>query len=69
MFADACGRVSIPAVSIWAAIPHYIAHPHCPKATLALLGKAEELLDISVPLGDLPDEAQAWQRGADELSA
>ncbi|MGH3461427.1 MAG: PAC2 family protein [Kribbellaceae bacterium] len=69
VFADACGRVSIPAVSIWAAIPHYIAHPPCPKATLALLGKTEELLDISVPLGDLPDEAQAWQRGADELSA
>jgi hypothetical protein len=69
VFADACGRAGIPAVSIWAAIPHYIAHPPCPKATLALVGRAESLLDFSLPEGDLPDEARAWQRGADELSA
>jgi len=69
VFADACGRVGIPAVSIWAAIPHYIAHPPCPKATLALLGKAEELLEFTYPEGDLPEQARAWQRGADELSA
>jgi hypothetical protein len=29
----------------------------------------EELLDVPVPLGDLPDDAHAWQRGADELAA
>jgi hypothetical protein len=69
VFADACGRVGIAAVSIWAAIPHYIAHPPCPKATLALLGRAESLLDFPLPEGDLPDAARAWQRGADELSA
>jgi predicted ATP-grasp superfamily ATP-dependent carboligase len=69
VFADACGRVGIPAVSIWAAIPHYIAHPPCPKATLALLGKAEDLLNITVPEGDLPEQARAWQRGADELAS
>jgi predicted ATP-grasp superfamily ATP-dependent carboligase len=69
VFADACGRTGIPAVSIWAAIPHYIAHPPCPKATLALLGKTEELLEITIPEGDLAEQARAWQRGADELSA
>jgi predicted ATP-grasp superfamily ATP-dependent carboligase len=68
VFADACGRLGVPAVSIWAAIPHYIAHPPCPKATLALLGKVEALLDLPVPEGDLPELARAWQRGADELS-
>ena len=69
VFADACAQVGIPAVSIWAAIPHYIAHPPCPKATLALLGKAEELLDLPIPDGDLQEQARAWQRGADELSS
>ena len=34
---DACTRAGIPALSIWAAVPHYVAQPPCPKATLALL--------------------------------
>jgi predicted ATP-grasp superfamily ATP-dependent carboligase len=68
VFSDACGGLGIPAVSIWAAIPHYIAGTPCPKATLALLGKVEALLDLAVPEGDLPELARAWQRGADELS-
>ena len=66
---DACTRAGIPAVSIWAAVPHYVAQPPCPKATLALLRKVEDLLDVPIPLGDLPEEARAWQRGVDELAA
>jgi proteasome assembly chaperone (PAC2) family protein len=65
----ACGRVGLPAVSIWAAVPHYVAQPPCPKATLALLRKVEDLLDLTVPLGDLPEDARAWERGVDELAA
>jgi hypothetical protein len=55
-------------VSLWAAVPHYVAQPPCPKATLALLARIEDLLDVPVPLGDLPDEARAWQIGVDELA-
>ena len=62
-------RSGIPAVSIWAAVPHYVAQPPCPKATLALLRKVEDLLDLAVPLGELPEEARAWERGVDELAA
>nr|WP_141007494.1 PAC2 family protein [Nocardioides humi] len=65
---DACSRVDIPAVSYWAAVPHYVAQPPCPKATLALLTRLEDLLEASIPLGDLPDEARAWERGVDELA-
>ncbi len=65
---DACERVDIPAVSYWAAVPHYVAQPPCPKATLALLGRLEELLETSLPLGDLAEEAKAWERGVDELA-
>ncbi|WP_436699662.1 PAC2 family protein [Nocardioides sp. BYT-33-1] len=65
---DACARVDIPAVSYWAAVPHYVAQPPCPKATLALLTRLEDLLETPVPLGDLPDEARAWERGVDELA-
>ena len=68
VFQDACVRLDIPAVSYWAAVPHYVAQPPCPKATLALLGQLEDLLEVSIPLGDLPEEARAWERGVDELA-
>jgi predicted ATP-grasp superfamily ATP-dependent carboligase len=61
-------KLDIPAASYWAAVPHYVAQPPCPKATLALLGQIEDLLEVSVPVGDLPEEARAWERGVDELS-
>jgi proteasome assembly chaperone (PAC2) family protein len=68
VFQDACVQLDIPAVSFWAAVPHYVAQPPCPKATLALLGQLEDLLEISIPLADLPEESRAWERGVDELA-
>jgi len=65
---DACTTAGIPAVSLWAAVPHYVAQPPSPKATLALLRGIEDILDIPMPLGELPDEARAWERGVDELA-
>ncbi|MDZ5620218.1 PAC2 family protein [Nocardioides bizhenqiangii] len=65
---DACVKLDIPAASYWAAVPHYVAQPPCPKATLALLGQIEDLLEVSVPLGDLPEDSRAWERGVDELA-
>jgi predicted ATP-grasp superfamily ATP-dependent carboligase len=56
-------------LSVWAAVPHYVAHPPSPKASVALLVRIEELLGESIPLGDLPEDAEAWQRGVDELAA
>nr|MBA2464285.1 PAC2 family protein [Nocardioidaceae bacterium] len=68
VFQDACTQLDIPAVSFWAAVPHYVAQPPCPKATLALVGLIEDLLEVSIPLGDLPEESRAWERGVDELA-
>ena len=58
----------IPSVALWAALPHYVAAPPCPKATLALIRGLEDLLDISIPVDELVEEARAWQLGVDELS-
>ncbi|CAM3236022.1 PAC2 family protein [Nocardioides dubius] len=69
VFQDACSRFDMPTVGYWAAVPHYVAQPPCPKATLALVGCLEELLEASIPLGELPDEARAWERGVDELAS
>ncbi|GAB2454563.1 filament polymerization regulator ParJ [Nocardioides hungaricus] len=68
VFQDACALLDLPAVSYWAAVPHYVAQPPCPKATLALLGQLEDLLEASIPLGELPEDARAWERGVDELA-
>ena len=65
---QACATADLSAVSLWAAVPHYVAQPPSPKATLALLHGVEDLLDISLPLADLPAEARAWERGVDELA-
>ena len=69
VFADLCTTLGVPSVSIWSAIPHYIAGTPCPKASLALLGKIEALLDLAIPEGELPELARAWERGVDELAA
>jgi len=39
-------------------VPHYVAQPPCPKATLALLRRIEDLLDMTIPLNDLPEQAK-----------
>ncbi|MQA98630.1 MAG: PAC2 family protein, partial [Streptosporangiales bacterium] len=57
------------AISLWAAVPHYVAQPPCPKATLALLRHVEDVLGLTIPLGDLPEQSRAWERGVDDLAA
>jgi proteasome assembly chaperone (PAC2) family protein len=69
VFQDRCAQAGLAAVSFWAAVPHYVASPPCPKATLALLRRVEDLLDLPVPLGELPEQARAWERSVDELAA
>lgn len=66
---DACVRAGIPAVSFWAAVPHYVSQPPNPKATIALLQRVEDVLDVEVPLGDLPDQAQDWQEAVTEMTS
>ena len=50
-------------------VPAYVAHPPCPKATVALLSQLERLVDTPLDFGELPDMAKAWERGVDELAA
>jgi proteasome assembly chaperone (PAC2) family protein len=68
VFTDACTQAGLRAASFWAQVPHYVAQPPCPKATLALLRRVEDLLDLTIPLGELPDDARTWERGVDQLA-
>ncbi len=64
---DACLQLQLPCVSFWAAVPHYASQPPCPKASLALLGRLEDLFHTPLPLGELLEEARAWERGVGAL--
>jgi proteasome assembly chaperone (PAC2) family protein len=65
---DVCSRADLSTMSLWAAVPHYVAQPPSPKATLALLHRVEDLLDVTVPLGELPEQSRAWENGVNELA-
>ncbi len=60
--------VGIPTLSIWASVPHYVHNAPAPKATLAMIEKLEELVEIVVPRGDLVDESTAWEDGINALA-
>jgi proteasome assembly chaperone (PAC2) family protein len=66
--ADACLRRGLDAVSLWAAIPHYASNSPSPKATLALINALEDLLEITLPQGELPTQALEWESEVDELA-
>ena len=66
---DACVAAGIPAISFWAGVPHYVSQPPNPKATLALLHRVEEVLDVPIPLAELPQQSDEWQKLVDEMAA
>ena len=65
---DAAEKAGITTMSIWASVPHYVHNAPSPKATLAILDKLEEIVDVVIPRGDLVTEAQAWESGIDALA-
>ena len=65
---DACNKRDLDAVSLWAAVPHYVSQPPSPKASLALINALEDFLEISIPQGSLPEAAKDWERSVDEMA-
>ncbi len=58
---DELRRANMPTVSLWAAVPHYLAANHNPKVALALLSKTGEILGIPFALEELQDEASNFE--------
>lgn len=59
--ADAFRSASIPLVSLWAAIPHYISAAPNPRAALALLLKLREWVDLPIDFAPIEAAASAFQ--------
>lgn len=68
VFQEMCASQDMPVVSYWAGVPHYVANPPSPKATLALLGRVEDLLRTTIDLGDLAEDALAWEQAIDDMA-
>ena len=57
-FADS----GLPAASLWAAVPHYVAVAPNPKGALALLRRLESLVGVTVDATDLEDAANEYEQ-------
>ncbi len=66
---DFCRERSVPSVSLWAPVPHYLAAPPNPPATLALLDRLAALTGLTLDLARLERTAAAWRDKVDEVAA
>jgi proteasome assembly chaperone (PAC2) family protein len=56
-----CAQAGLPAASLWASVPHYVAAAASPKAALALLRKLELLVGVSVDVSDIEQAAGEYE--------
>ncbi len=59
----------LPAIGLWAQVPHYVSAMPYPPASLALLQGANRVAGLDLPLGELPAHAEASRSRIDELIA
>jgi len=58
----ACSQAGLPSVTLWGAVPHYVAAASNPKTALALLRKVEVLVGVSVDVSELESAAADYER-------
>src|SRR4051812_23729514 len=63
---DAARRASIPSLSLWAAVPHYVSLAPSPRAALALVNRFGELLSMDVDTEDLETAADEYSEQVSE---
>ena len=66
---DGCTKRGIESLSLWASVPHYAPNAPSPKASLALLQAIEDYIGISIPLGDLREQAETWEDSVTQLAS
>jgi proteasome assembly chaperone (PAC2) family protein len=58
----ACAEAGLPAVSLWASVPHYVAASPNPKVALALVRAFEGATSLAVDGGELEEAADDYER-------
>ncbi len=69
VLAQACRDAGLTTTSLWASVPHYVAEPPNPKATLALLQRVGEFIDVDLDARELPEHAATWESRVTDLVA
>ena len=69
VLAHSLADADLPVASLWGASPHYSTEQDCPKATLALLRRLGDALEMELPEGDLPERALNWEAEINSLVA
>jgi len=64
---DAAGHSGLSTASLWAAVPAYAAQVPSPKASLALISRACDMLGTPTPVGRLEIEAAEYERRVNAL--
>jgi len=59
---QACDAAGLPAVSLWASVPHYVAASPNPKVALALVRAFEGATSLAVDGGELEEAAEDYER-------
>ena len=62
----ALGEVGIPAVGLWAQVPHYVSGNPSPPATRALLSRLRELAGVEADLADLDEACETYVEKVEE---
>jgi predicted ATP-grasp superfamily ATP-dependent carboligase len=63
---DACRAASLPSVSLWAAVPHYVSLAPSPRAALALCQRLGDLLDTKIDTAELEQAVDAYTQRVTE---
>jgi predicted ATP-grasp superfamily ATP-dependent carboligase len=66
---DAFRDASIPSVSLWAAVPHYVSLAPSPRAALALCERLGDLLDTRIETDELSQAVEAYTARVTEAVA
>jgi proteasome assembly chaperone (PAC2) family protein len=64
---DAFAKAGIASCSLWAAVPHYLPGTPSPKAALALIERASDLLNLRIPTLALEIAAAQYERQVNEV--
>ncbi len=66
---DACRKAAIPATSLWAAVPHYLAATPNVKVTSALLTYLNTFMSLGLDLSDIQADALRFEQQITALVA
>jgi proteasome assembly chaperone (PAC2) family protein len=66
---DACRAASLPSVSLWAAVPHYVSMTASPPAAKALCDRLATLIDVPIDTSDLQAQSDVYVEQVSEAVA